>query len=100
MNRDNDDTKGPIDEIPDGNLKASIWRNEGEKGPYYATEITRTYKDADGNLRDAHTFIGADLLKVSELPRKSYERTNELLNRAATARAFAIEKNNAPPSCF
>tara|TARA_R100000789_G_scaffold17692_1_gene20712 strand:- start:600 stop:896 length:297 start_codon:yes stop_codon:yes gene_type:complete len=78
MNRDNDDTKGPIDEIPDGNLKASIWRNEGEKGPYYATEITRTYKDADGNLRDAHTFIGADLLKVSELPRKSYERTNEL----------------------
>ncbi len=68
----------PVDKIYDGNLKATIWRNEGEKGPFYTTEFTRTYKDADGNVRDAHSFIGSDQLKLAELARKSYERTTEL----------------------
>tara|TARA_R110000787_G_scaffold16622_17_gene50538 strand:+ start:36217 stop:36528 length:312 start_codon:yes stop_codon:yes gene_type:complete len=78
MNRDNEDLKRPADVVPDGNLKASIWRNEGDKGAYYATEIARTYKDADGKLQDTHTFVGADLLRISELARKAYDRTTEL----------------------
>tara|TARA_R110000787_G_scaffold166227_1_gene279242 strand:- start:2066 stop:2389 length:324 start_codon:yes stop_codon:yes gene_type:complete len=68
----------PEDVLRDGNLKASIWRNEGERGDYFATTFARTQKDQDGNLRDAHSFVGSDLLKLSELARKSYERTNEL----------------------
>ena len=40
----------PADVIRDSNLKATLWRNEGDKGPYYATELARTYKDDDGNL--------------------------------------------------
>lgn len=68
----------PADTIRDGSLKASIWRNEGERGAYYATEFARTYKDDEGNLRDSHSFIGGDLLKLSELARKAYDRTAEL----------------------
>lgn len=68
----------PTDTLRDGSLKASIWRNEGDKGPYYATEFARTYKDDEGNLRDSRSFIGGDLLKLSELARKAYERTAEL----------------------
>ena len=89
MNRDTEDRRAPeqgperaanqpADVIRDRDLKATLWRNEGDKGPYYATELARTYKDDEGNLRDASSFIGTDLLRVSELARKAYDRTSEL----------------------
>lgn len=68
----------PADVIRDTNLKATIWRNEAEKGPFYATEFTRTYRDRDGEYRDTHSFVAADLLRLSELARKAYDRTSEL----------------------
>ncbi len=76
-----DDTQGnnpPRDVLRDGNLKASIWRNEGEKGPFYSVNLARTYRDEQGTVRDAHSFSGGDLLRVSELARKTYDRTQEL----------------------
>ena len=68
----------PADVLRDGSLKASLWRNEGDRGPFYATEFSRTYTDAEGNLRDSRSFVGGDLLKLSELARKAYDRTSEL----------------------
>ena len=68
----------PRDVLRDGNLKASLWRNESEKGPFYSATLTRTYKDQDGELRDAHSFSGGELLRVSELARKAYDRTRQL----------------------
>lgn len=68
----------PSDVIRDGNLKASIWRNEGENGISYATTIARTYKTEDGQYRETGSFAGTELLRVAELSRKAYERTNDL----------------------
>ena len=99
MDRNNDnqnDAKRPVDVLPDGKLKASIWRNESDKGPYYATELSRTYKDADGNLRNAHTFADGDLLKVSELARKAYDRSKEL-RREDFRQARATRENGRNP---
>ncbi len=76
--RSTDQARQPADVIRDGSLKATIWRNEGEDGPFYSTSLARTFEDRDGNLRDAHSFSGSDLLKVSELARKAYDRTAEL----------------------
>lgn len=74
-----DRSNGPIDRVNDGPLKASIWKNASDKGKdFYTAELTRTYKDADGNLRNAHSFASDDLLKVAELARKAYDRTAEL----------------------
>ncbi len=74
-----DRPNGPVDRIHDGPLKASIWKNSSDKGKdFYTAELTRTYKDADGTLRNAHSFASDDLLKVSELARKAYDRTAEL----------------------
>ena len=39
--RDQQESKQPADVIRDGNLKASIWRNEGESGAFYATTFAR-----------------------------------------------------------
>ncbi|MCP1469476.1 hypothetical protein J3E64_001151 [Sphingobium sp. OAS761] len=72
------ESNGPRETLRDGNLKSSIWRNESENGAYYSATLSRTYKDKDGELRDTHSFSGPDLLRVSELARKSYERTQEL----------------------
>lgn len=68
----------PVDVIRDGNLKASIWRNEGENSVSYATTIARTYKTEDGAYRETGSFTGTELLRVSELARKAYDRTNDL----------------------
>lgn len=68
----------PVDVIRDTNLKAAIWRNEAENGPFYATTFSRSYKEQDGTYRDTHSFVAADLLRLSELARKAYDRTTEL----------------------
>lgn len=68
----------PAEVIRDGNLKASIWRNEGENGASYATTIARTYKTEDGSYRESNSFAGTELLRVAELARKAYDRTNDL----------------------
>lgn len=64
--------------LRDGNFKASIWRNEGDNGAFRSTTFARTYEDREGNLRDTHSFAGTDLLKVAELARGAYARSNEM----------------------
>lgn len=46
----------PVETIRDGAIKASIWKNEGEKGPFYSVKITRTYTDDAGNYHDSDSF--------------------------------------------
>lgn len=75
-------TNKPIDTIRDGSLKATVWENEGEKGPYYNVTFAKTYKDEQGNYRDTQSFTGADTLRVAELARTAYARTNALRREA------------------
>ncbi len=72
------DTNGPADVLRDGNIKATIWKNERENGPSYNTTFARTWKDEQGAYRDSHSFSGTELLRVSELARGAYARSNEL----------------------
>ena len=68
----------PADTLRDGNIKATIWERQGETGPFHATTLARTYRDEQGEYRDSHSFSGTDLLRVSELAKDAYHRTNEL----------------------
>ena len=68
----------PADVIRDGSLKATIWENDGEKGPYHTTQLAKTYEDREGKLRDTTSFSSGDLLRISELARQAYTRTTEL----------------------
>lgn len=77
-NNEHDTPKRPADTLRDGAVKATIWPNEGDNGTYYATSLSRSYKDSEGNTRDTNSFVGTDLLKVAEIARGAYERTNEL----------------------
>lgn len=97
MTQDQDTApKQPADVIRDTNLKASIWRNEGEKGVFYATTFVRTYRDQDGQYRDTGSFVAGDLLKLSELAREAYARTNEMRreDREADRAAFRATRED------
>lgn len=77
--------------LRDGNLKAVIWRNAGERRDYFATTFTRSYRAEDGTLRDTNSFVGADLLRLSELARGAYEHTT-----ARRRDAFADRRKATP----
>ncbi|WP_282077148.1 hypothetical protein [Epibacterium ulvae] len=68
----------PVDTLRDGNLKASIWRNEGENGVSYSTTFARTWRDDQGKWHDSQSYSGADMLRLGELSRTAYHRTSEL----------------------
>lgn len=50
-----------------GSIKATIWRNEGERGPFYSTTFSRPFKGAEGEWRNAGSFGLADLEAIALL---------------------------------
>ena len=50
-----------------GNIKATIWPNEGKTGTYYNVAIRRLYKDANGNPTDTTSFYLKDLPLVASV---------------------------------
>jgi multidrug resistance efflux pump len=85
----------PADTLRDGSLKATIWKRQGESGDFYATDLARTYKDQEGNLRDSRSFGTNDLLRVSELAKTAYHRSNELRREQAQARKAEAERDES-----
>jgi hypothetical protein len=76
----------PADTMRAENVKATIWSRDNEKGPAYATKITRTYKDADGQLNDSPYLSGADLLRAARVAEMAYVREGELKQERALSR--------------
>ncbi|MCF6283601.1 MAG: hypothetical protein L3K26_00190 [Candidatus Hydrogenedentes bacterium] len=72
-------TNQPIETLRDGSIKATIWKNEGDNGSFYTAEISRTYQKEE-TYHDSYSFSGTDLLKVSRLTLKAYDRIAELLS--------------------
>lgn len=68
----------PAETLRDGNLKATIWENETDKGRYFSTKLSRSYKDDQGEYKETQSFFPSDLLRVSELARQAYNRTIDL----------------------
>lgn len=69
----------PAAEFRDGRLKATIWRNETDKGTFYSTDVSRSYKDSSDNWQDAKGgFTGAENLRVARLLERAYDQESEL----------------------
>jgi hypothetical protein len=91
------DNNGPADVLRDGNIKATIWKNERENGPSYNTTFARTWQDESGAYRDSHSFSGTELLRVSELARGAYARTNELRQEHRQELEVEISRDDDEP---
>ncbi|WP_125133738.1 hypothetical protein [Falsiruegeria mediterranea] len=62
----------PFATITDGLIKAKIWKTSGPKGNFYSVDITRSFRDPSGQWKKAHSFSGAELLRVSNLAQRAY----------------------------
>ena len=68
----------PIETIRDGSIKATIWKNFGDHGNFHTVQITRAWKDDQGNYHDGDSFSGSQLLRVAHLAAKAYDRSAEI----------------------
>ena len=46
----------PANTLRCGNIKATIWENTSEKGPFFATTFSRPFKDRSGAWRNGTSF--------------------------------------------
>ncbi len=53
--------KQPAAVLRSGNVKATIWENQGPKGAFFSATFARPYKDAEGNWQNASNFGFYDL---------------------------------------
>lgn len=76
----------PAETLRDGNVKATIWRNQSEKGIFYNTKFSRSYQDQEGKYHESEHFQGTDMLKVGRLANCAYDKEQELrqVDRAKT----------------
>ena len=51
----------PANTLRCGNIKATIWENTSEKGPFFSTTFSRPFKDQSGAWRDGTSFGLNDL---------------------------------------
>lgn len=54
----------PETSISYGRVRAAIWMNSGEKGPFRSVTFTRSYKDERGEYCSSTGFSALDLLNV------------------------------------
>lgn len=77
----------PTETLRDGRLKATIWKNFGDNGNFYTVNLSRSFKDEAGTWQDSDSYSGAELLRISRLAGKAYDRIGEL--RQADREALA-----------
>ena len=53
--------KKPANTLRCGNIKATIWQNVSEKGPFFSTTFSRPFKDQSGAWRNSTSFGLHDL---------------------------------------
>jgi hypothetical protein len=57
----------PAHKIRFGVLQATIWRNSGERGPWYSVTTARSYKADDDLWKETDSLGAHDLLPMSKL---------------------------------
>lgn len=68
----------PIETVRDGKLSASIWQNPSQNGIFYSVTFERVYTGEDEKPASASSFSGTDLLRISHLAAKAYDRCQAL----------------------
>ena len=63
----------PANTLRCGNIKATIWQNVSEKGPFFATTFSRPFKDQSGTWRNETSFGLNDLEALLKVAREAKE---------------------------
>ncbi len=65
--------KQPANTLRCGNIKATIWENTSEKGPFFSTTFSRPFKDQSGAWRNGTSFGFNDLEALVSVAREAKE---------------------------
>jgi hypothetical protein len=56
----------PVHTLRDGAIEVAIWRNEGDKGPFFSVTHRRSYKQGD-QWKESDNYGQDDLLGLAKL---------------------------------
>jgi hypothetical protein len=70
------ETTKPAHEIRISGLKATVWKNDTDKGPRYNTTFERTYRDGE-EWKSSNSFGRDDLLVLSHLATECFRWITE-----------------------
>ena len=57
----------PVETLRYRNLKAAIWKNQGQSQPFYSVTFTRSYRDQQEQWHDVTSFNSGDLPMLAKL---------------------------------
>ena len=66
-------TNQPAATLRYGRIKATIWQNVSEKGPFFSTTFSRSFKDQSGAWRNGTSFGLNDLEALVSVAREAKE---------------------------
>jgi hypothetical protein len=66
-------SKQPANRLRCGNIKATIWQNVSENGPFFSTTFSRPFKDQSGAWRNGTSFGLNDLEALVSVAREAKE---------------------------
>ncbi len=79
-----------------GVLKATVWRQESNKGPWYSVVLSRRYQDQTGEWRSAQSFGRDHLLLVAKLCDHVHSWIYQQMAKDASPQADAPEADDGP----
>ena len=69
------ETNKPAHEIRINGIRATIWKNETEKGPRFNTTFERSYKDGE-QWKQTQSYGSADLLVLARMLEQAFDWIN------------------------
>jgi hypothetical protein len=63
-------------------IKAKVWTNEGNKGPWFNVTFARCYRDEKGEFQDSDSYSRDDLLHLARAAQRAFDHINEQLHSA------------------
>jgi hypothetical protein len=63
----------PANQLRCGSIKATIWQNVSDKGPFFSTTFSRPFKDQSGAWRNGTSFGLNDLGALVSVAREAKE---------------------------
>ncbi|GMG84977.1 hypothetical protein LNKW23_41930 [Paralimibaculum aggregatum] len=93
--------KQPEATFRDGALKLTVWKNEGQSGPFLTTTIARTYRTEAGHVADTQSLSVSDLPRIAALCQIAYARSLEMRRELAVeAETLPLIEEDRPRSAF
>ena len=83
----------PLRTVRIGAVQAAIWRNEGDKGPFYNVTFERRYRDANEEWQSSHSFGRDDLLVLAKIADEAHTIVCAQQNKDREEQRQASEHN-------